>query len=512
MSKKIPRPLALIIMDGFGLNPDPQGNAVYAAETPNYDRLIKNYPHTTLGASGLDVGLPEGQMGNSEVGHLNFGAGRVVYQEVTRIDKSISDGDFFKNEILIQQIEGIRNRSGKLHLLGLASDGLVHSSLEHLYALLKLSKQKGLKDVIIHAFLDGRDTSPTGGAAYIKQIIAETDKIGVGKVGTIIGRYYAMDRDKRWDRVKKAYDLVVKGIGPISSDPVDRIRENYKRNITDEFMEPISVEGFDHAFSENDGAIFFNFRADRARQLSHAIADQKFDYFDRNGCPIVPLVSMTLHDQDLESKIAFPQQSLNNILGETIGKHGLKQLRTAETEKYPHVTFFFNGGVEKRHDGEDWVLIYSPKVATYDLKPEMSAYEVADSTVNKIKENIYDLIVLNYANCDMVGHTGVFDAAKKAVEVVDECVGKIVRAVHNAGGVSLVTADHGNAEKMIDVDGSPFTAHTTFPVPFIVVDDEFNGALRDGGRLADVAPTILDYLNLPKPNEMTGESLLMKGS
>ncbi|UCE66082.1 MAG: 2,3-bisphosphoglycerate-independent phosphoglycerate mutase [Candidatus Zixiibacteriota bacterium] len=512
MNKKIPRPLALIIMDGFGLNPDTRGNAVYAANKPNYDSLISKYPHTALGASGLDVGLPEGQMGNSEVGHLNFGAGRVVYQEVTRIDRSINDGDFFDNGILIQQIEEIRNRSGKLHLLGLASDGLVHSSLEHLYALLKLSKQKGLKDVIIHAFLDGRDTSPTGGAAYVKRIIAETDKIGIGKVGTIIGRYYAMDRDKRWDRIKKAYDLVVKGIGPISSDPVGSIKENYKKNITDEFMEPISVEGFDHTFSDNDGAIFFNFRADRARQLSHAIADKEFDHFDRNGCAIIPLVSMTLHDQDLESKVAFPQQALEKILGEIIGNHGLQQLRTAETEKYPHVTFFFNGGVEKRQDGENWAMIHSPRVATYDLKPEMSAFEVTDSTVNKINENIYDFIVLNYANCDMVGHTGIFDAAIKAVETVDKCVGRVVKAIHEAGGVALVTADHGNAEKMVDADGSPFTAHTTFPVPFIIVDDEFRGSVREGGRLADVAPTILDYLNLPKPDDMTGESLIVKGS
>jgi 2,3-bisphosphoglycerate-independent phosphoglycerate mutase len=512
MNKRIPRPLTLIIMDGFGLNPDTKGNAVYAATKKNYNGLVLKYPHTSLGASGLDVGLPEGQMGNSEVGHLNFGAGRVVYQEVTRIDKSIEDGDFFENEVLIRHIEKIKSRSGKLHLLGLVSDGLVHSSLEHLYALLKLSKQKGLEDVIIHAFLDGRDTSPTGGAAYVGQVIAESDKIGVGRVGTIIGRYYAMDRDKRWDRIKKAYDLVVNGAGPNSSDPVGSIKENYDKNITDEFMEPISVDGFDHTFSDNDGAIFFNFRADRARQLSHALVDQQFEHFDRNGGPVIPLVSMTLHDQDLESKVAFPQQSLNNILGEIIGKHGLKQLRTAETEKYPHVTFFFNGGAEKRHDGEDWVLIHSPNVATYDLKPEMSAYEVTDSTLNKIKENIYDLVVLNFANCDMVGHTGIFDAAKKAVEVVDECVGRVVEAVRDAGGISLVTADHGNAEKMVDVDGSPFTAHTTFPVPFIIVDDEFHDTLREGGKLADVAPTILDYLNLPKPKEMTGESLLVKGS
>jgi 2,3-bisphosphoglycerate-independent phosphoglycerate mutase len=498
-------------MDGFGLNPDTRGNAVHAAKTPNYDRLIANYPHTALGASGLDVGLPDGQMGNSEVGHLNFGAGRIVYQEVTRIDKSISDGDFFENEIFIQHMKAIKNRSGKLHLLGLASDGLVHSSLEHLYALLKLSKNSGLKDVIIHAFLDGRDTSPTGGAGYVEQIMAECAKIGIGRIGTVIGRYYAMDRDKRWERVKKAYDLVVKDIGPKSSDPVEIIRENYGKNVTDEFMGPISVEGFEHGFSENDGAIFFNFRADRARQLSHAITDKEFEHFDRDGCPIIPLVSMTLHDLELESKVAFPQQSLDRIMGEIIGNQGLKQLRIAETEKYPHVTFFFNGGVEKRHAGEDWVLIHSPKVATYDLQPEMSAYEVTDSAVGKIEQDIYDLVILNYANCDMVGHSGIFDAARKAVEVVDECVGQVVEAVRRLGGVSMVTADHGNAEKMLDDDGSPFTAHTTFPVPFIVVDDNFDGSLRDGGILADVAPTILEYLNISQSAEMTGESLLVKG-
>jgi len=511
MNKKIPRPLALIIMDGFGLNPDTRGNAIHAARTPTYDRLIENYPHTALGASGLDVGLPDGQMGNSEVGHLNFGAGRVVYQEVTRIDKSISDGDFFKNEIFINHIKAIKNRSGKLHLLGLASDGLVHSSLEHLYALLKLSRMNGLEDVIIHAFLDGRDTSPTGGAGYVEQIMTECGKIGVGRVGTIIGRYYAMDRDKRWERIKKAYDLVARATGPKTSDPVESIKENYGKEITDEFMEPISVEGFEHRFAENDGAIFFNFRADRARQLSHAITDRKFEFFSRDGCPVLPLVSMTLHDVELESKVAFPQQTLEKILGEIIADAGLMQLRTAETEKYPHVTFFFNGGVEKRHDGEDWVLIHSPKVATYDLKPEMSAYEVTDSTIGKINQGLYDLIILNFANCDMVGHSGIFEAARKAVEAVDECVGKVVENVRRQGGVSLVTADHGNAEKMVEDDGSPFTAHTTFPVPLIVVDDHFKGSLRDGGILADVAPTILDYLRISQPAEMTGKSLLIKG-
>ncbi len=506
---KIPRPLALIIMDGFGLNPDTKGNAVYAAKKPNYEHYISKYRHTTLGASGLDVGLPDGQMGNSEVGHLNFGAGRVVYQEVSRIDKSISAGDFFENKVLIEMIEAVKSRSGKLHLMGLASDGLVHSSLEHLYALLKLCFQNGLNDVVIHAFLDGRDTSPNGGAEYIRQIISECEKIGVGKLGTIIGRYYAMDRDNRWERVKKAYDLVANGVGPVSTDPVGSIKEHYNNNITDEFMEPISIDGFDHRFSADDGAIFFNFRADRARQLSHAVADSEFDGFDRGGGVVVPLVSMTLHDRNLDSKVAFPQQTLINILGETISRQGLKQLRTAETEKYPHVTFFFNGGVEKKNEGEDWVLIHSPKVATYDLKPEMSALELTDSTVSEIEKGVYDLVIINYANCDMVGHTGNFKAAQKAVETVDECVGRIVEAIRRAGGVSLITADHGNAEKMIREDGSIFTAHTTFPVPFIIVDDNFEGNLREGGILADVAPTILEHLKLQQPKAMTGKSLLI---
>lgn len=512
MNNKIPRPLALIIMDGFGLNPETKGNAVHAANKPNYDRFIKTYPHTTIGASGLDVGLPKGQMGNSEVGHLNFGAGRVVYQEVTRIDKSISDGDFFENEVLINQIDSVKARSGKLHLMGLASDGLVHSSLEHLYALLELSKRRGLQDVIIHAFLDGRDTSPTGGAGYVTQIMTECEKKGIGRVGTIIGRYYAMDRDKRWERIEKAYDLVAKGVGKHSTDPVASIKEYYQNKITDEFMEPITIDGFEHTFSDNDGGIFFNFRADRARQLSHAVTDRQFEFFDRDGVPVLPLVSMTLHDTELRSKVAFPQQTLDKILGEIIADHGLTQLRTAETEKYPHVTFFFNGGVEKRHKGEDWELVHSPKVATYDLKPEMSAYEVTDLAVGKIEKGLYDVIIMNYANCDMVGHTGVFEAARKAVETVDECVGRVVKAIERAGGVSLITADHGNAEKMINPDGSPFTAHTSFPVPFIVIDDNFKGKLRDGGRLADVAPTMLEYLNIPKPDLMTGTCLIEKGS
>jgi len=497
-------------MDGFGLNPDTAGNAIAAASKPNYDRLISEYQNTRLGSSGLNVGLPDGQMGNSEVGHLNFGAGRIVYQEVTRIDKSIKDGVFFSNKVFIDQINAVKKRGGKLHLMGLASDGLVHSSLEHLYAILKLCSDLEFKDAIVHAFLDGRDTSPTAGKRYVSEILSKCAEIGTGRLGTVIGRYFAMDRDKRWPRVKKAYDLINAGIGLETDNPVKAIEDYYAKDITDEFMEPISVSGFDHTLRTNDGVIFFNFRADRARQLSYALTEEDFDFFDRDGGPVLPLVSMTLYDVNLKAKVAFEPNHLTNIFGEVVSAHGLNQLRTAETEKYPHVTFFFNGGLEKSFEGEDRILIPSPKVATYDLQPEMSAFELADSTVAKIKEAKYDVIIINFANCDMVGHTGVFDAAKKAVETVDSCLGRVVEAIMEAGGVALVTADHGNSEKMIDDDGGPHTAHTTFPVPFILVDKKFNGRLRENGILADIAPTMLEYLKIPKPDEMTGESLIGK--
>jgi 2,3-bisphosphoglycerate-independent phosphoglycerate mutase len=505
----VPRPLTLIIMDGFGLNPAKKGNAVAAAAKPNYERLIGKFPHTTLGASGLDVGLPDGQMGNSEVGHLNIGAGRVVYQEVTRIDKAISEGSFFKNDVILQHIDKIMSRSGRIHLMGLASDGLVHSSLEHLYALLVMCRGKGMSDVIIHAFLDGRDTSPTAGANYLNQILTRCEEIGAGRLGTVIGRYFAMDRDNRWQRVKRAYELIVSGDGLNTSDPVEAVRDYYSKDITDEFMEPISVDGFDHNLGKEDGVIFFNFRADRARQLSYALTEPDFDGFDRNGGPLVPLVSMTLYDVNLKAGVAFEQVHLNGIFGEIVGNRGLRQLRTAETEKYPHVTFFFNGGVEKSFDGEDRIMIHSPMVATYDLKPEMSAHELTDSTVSKIEEGIYDIIIINYANCDMVGHSGKFEAARRAVETVDDCMGRVVDSVLRAGGVAMVTADHGNSERMIDDNGGPHTAHTTFPVPFILTDDELKGRLRNGGKLADIAVTMLRYLEIPKPEEMTGESLIV---
>jgi 2,3-bisphosphoglycerate-independent phosphoglycerate mutase len=502
------RPVALIIMDGFGLNPDTKGNAVCAALKPNYDHLVSRYPFTTLGCSGLSVGLPEGQMGNSEVGHLNFGAGRIVYQEVTRIDKEIAESRFFRNQVLTETISGAKAHSGKVHLLGLCSDGQVHSSLNHLYALMRLCANLEIRDVVIHAFLDGRDTSPTSGAGYLQEIGSKCDEIGLGRIGTVVGRYFAMDRDRRWQRIKSAYDLLVFGRGEKAADPVEAVRDSYSHAITDEFMEPISIEGFDHMIKEGDTAVFFNFRADRARQLSYALADPEFDGFDREGGPVIALAGMTLYDINLPIGVAFEQQVLNDIFADVVSAAGLRQLRTSETEKYPHVTFFFNGGVEKPYRGEDRVLIHSPKVATYDLKPEMSASEVTDTVVKKIEEGLYDVIILNYANCDMVGHTGVFDAARKAVETVDFCTGRVVEAVRKAGGISMVTADHGNAEKMLDDEGGPFTAHTTFPVPFILVDDDYKGQLRDGGILADVAPTMLEYLNLRKPSAMTGSSLL----
>lgn len=505
-----PRPVTLIIMDGFGLNPDMKGNAVAAAQKPNYDRLCAQYPNTTLGTSGLAVGLPEGQMGNSEVGHLNLGAGRIVYQEVTRIDKMISDGVFFENKALIDQINIAKKKQGKLHIIGLASDGLVHASLKHLYALLRLCHKLAMNDVVIHAFLDGRDTSPTGGAGYLQDIVKHCGEIGVGRIGTVIGRYFAMDRDKRWPRIKQAYDLLYFRKGQNAGDPVQAVKDSYSRGITDEFMEPISIDGFEHTVNENDAAIFYNFRADRGRQLSHAICDKNFAYFDRESGPVIPLVTMTLYDVDLPAKVAFNQQILNDIFADVVSGAGMRQLRTAETEKYAHVTFFFNGGVEKPYPLEDRILIHSPKVATYDLKPEMSAYELTDSTVQKIEAGIYDTIIMNYANCDMVGHTGIFEAARKAVETVDSCVGRVVEAVRKAGGVSLVTADHGNAERMLDDNGGPFTAHTTFPVPLILIDDNFKGHLRGGGILADIAPTMLEYLNLRKPSAMTGKSLFRR--
>jgi 2,3-bisphosphoglycerate-independent phosphoglycerate mutase len=500
-------------MDGFGMRDSDDYNAIKAARKPNFDYYWNKYPHTTLGASGLSVGLPEGQMGNSEVGHLNFGAGRIVYQEVTRIDKAIKDGDFFKNPALNKAIERTIETGKSLHLLGLLSDGCVHSSEKHLYALLRLCAAKNLKNVYVHAFLDGRDTSPYSGVQYVERLNGKIAEIGIGKIATIIGRYYAMDRDKRWPRTKQAYDLMCAGKGEMTDDFIVAIKEHYKRENTDEFMEPLAIKDIAPGkglITEGDNVIFFNFRADRTRQISRALTEESFADFERNPKSIVNLTTLTLYDVDLKAEVAFPQVRLDNIFPEVISRAGLKQLRIAETEKYPHVTFFFNGGVERTLEGEDRVLIPSPKVATYDLQPEMSAPQVTSETLRRINSDLYDVIILNYANCDMVGHTGVYEAAIKAVEAVDCGIGQVIKAILARGGVVLLTADHGNAEIMREADGTPFTAHSTSPVPLVIIDDIYKGGLRDDGVLADIAPTMLRYLGIPQPAEMTGRCMFLE--
>jgi len=506
--------ILLLIMDGYGLSPQKEGNAVALASKPHLDEIFAKYQHTTLGASGLDVGLPDGQMGNSEVGHLNLGAGRVVYQEIIRIDKAIGEKAFFENPVLVEGMETAKQRDASLHLLGLVSDGCVHSSPNHLYALLKLAKERRVKKVFVHAFLDGRDTSPTAGAGYVQELLDKFKEIGVGRLATVAGRYYAMDRDKRWDRVGKAYRAMVNGEGIQTSDAISAIKKSYTENVTDEFILPMVVSGDDDPkggrIKKDDVGIFFNFRADRARELSYALTDPDFKEFPRPDNFTIDLISLTLHDDKLKSRVAFPSIKLSNILGEVLAREGKKQLRIAETEKYAHVTFFFNGGEEKPFEGEDRILVHSPKVATYDLKPEMSAFEVTEKVVKEIKSNKYDFVLLNYANPDMVGHTGVLSAAIKAVETVDRCVGEVIAAVRKVGGIALVTADHGNAEKMIDPEnGEVFTAHTTNRVPFALVMDDFKGRLKEDGKLADVAPTILHLMDLKKPEEMEGENLII---
>jgi 2,3-bisphosphoglycerate-independent phosphoglycerate mutase len=506
--------ILLLIMDGYGLSAEKKGNAIALASKPNLDRVFSEYKQTSLGASGLDVGLPEGQMGNSEVGHLNLGAGRVVYQEITRIDKAIEEKTFFENPVLLEGMEKVKERGSNLHIMGLVSDGCVHSSPNHLYALLKLAREKNVPNVFIHAFLDGRDTSPTGGAGYVRELLDKCREIGVGGLATVAGRYYAMDRDNRWERIEKAYRAMVSGDGNHAEDAVAAIKRSYQNNVTDEFMMPMVI-GDDQRPEEGrirkgDVGIFFNFRADRARQLSHALTDKDFKEFARPDDLTIDLISMTLHDETLNSKIAFPPVKLNNVLGEVLSRGGKRQLRIAETEKYAHVTFFFNGGEEKPFEGEDRILIHSPKVATYDLKPEMSAFEVTERVVNEIRSKKYDFVLLNYANPDMVGHTGVLSAAIQAVEAVDKCVGEVMAAVKEIGGIALVTSDHGNAEKMIDPGNHEvFTAHSTNRVPLALVMEDFKGNLREGGRLADVAPTILDLMRMDKPEEMDGENLII---
>ena len=502
------KPLILMILDGFGIAPK-EGNAIKAANKPNIDRLFSNNPITQIGASGLDVGLPDGQMGNSEVGHTNIGAGRIVYQELTRITKTIQEDKLKDNEAIVKAMDNALEKGTSLHLMGLMSPGGVHSHMEHLYGILQLAKDKGLEKVYVHAFLDGRDVPPASAKEYIQECVDKMAEIGVGKIATISGRYYAMDRDNRWERVVKAYSAMVYGEGVKATDPVAAVQESYDKEVTDEFVVPVVVEGGD-TIKENDSIIFFNFRPDRAREITRTFVDPDFEGFERkNGFFPVSFVCMTQYDATMPNvDVAFKPQSLKNTLGEYISDKGLAQLRIAETEKYAHVTFFFNGGVEKQYEGEDRILVKSPAVATYDMQPEMSAYEVTDKLVEAIKSGKYDMIILNFANCDMVGHTGIFDAAVKAVEAVDECVGKVTDAIAEMGGVALITADHGNADKMVEDDGKPFTAHTTNPVPFCVIG--YDCKLREGGVLADIAPTMLEILGLPQPEEMTGKSLIAK--
>ena len=505
------KPLLLCILDGYGYNPKTEGNAIYAAKTPYMDKLMAECSNTYLDASGMAVGLPEGQMGNSEVGHTNIGAGRIVYQELTRITKSISDGDFFTNEALLGAVKNCKEKNSALHIMGLLSDGGVHSHNSHIYALVKLAKEAGLSKVYLHCFLDGRDVPPSSGKDFVAALSDELKAIGCGKIATVMGRYYAMDRDNRWERVSKAYEAMAMGVGERFNDAVEAVAASYEKEVTDEFVIPVVVTENDApvgVITEGDSVVFANFRPDRAREITRVFVDPEFDGFKREYQSL-HYVCMTQYDKTMPNvDVAFRPQVLTNTLGEYLAKNNLTQLRIAETEKYAHVTFFFNGGVEAVSEGEDRALIASPKVATYDLKPEMSAFEVTEEALKRIDSDSYDVIILNFANCDMVGHTGVFDAAVSAVEAVDTCMAKVIDAVLAKGGIALITADHGNADQMVDPEnGEAFTAHTTFKVPFVVAGKDVT--LRDGGCLADIAPTMLSILELPQPEEMTGKSLIV---
>ena len=509
MAKLKNAPVMLVIMDGWG-NGDlaAKDNAVAVGKTPVIDGLMKSCPVTELLCSGEAVGLPDGQMGNSEVGHTNIGAGRVVYQELTRITRAIRDGSFFKNEALSGVMKTVKEKGGALHLFGLVSPGGVHSHTDHLYALVEMAKREGLKNVWVHAFLDGRDVAPKSAAGYLANLENKLAEIGIGKIAIISGRFYAMDRDKRWERVTKAYEAIAHAVGVKKKDATTAIADSYAADVTDEFVIPTVLEGYD-GMKPEDGVIFFNFRPDRARELTHAFTDETFDSFKRDEALRPAYVTMTQYEAGLNVQIAYPPEALTKTLGEVIEKSGLTQLRIAETEKYAHVTFFFNGGLEKPYDHEDRILVPSPKVASYDLQPEMSAIEVTDKVVEAIGSAKYDFIILNFANGDMVGHTGVMDAAVKAVETVDVCVGRVVEAVKKAGGVLCITADHGNCEQMLDKEtGAPFTQHTTNPVPFILVNAHRLHRLRKG-KLCDIAPTLLKLAGLNTPKEMTGESLII---
>jgi 2,3-bisphosphoglycerate-independent phosphoglycerate mutase len=508
-------PVCLLILDGFGINENQEANAIHLAKTPYIDGLKTNYPHARLAASGEAVGLMEGQMGDSNVGHLNIGAGRVVYQDVARISKAVREHTFHENEWLIKAMTTCRDKGTALHLMGLLSPGGVHSHSAHLYALLEMAVSLGLKKVFIHAFLDGRDVPPASAHEYMKELESKIRELGVGQVATVSGRYYAMDRDKRWNRTEKAYNALVMGEGRQARSGIEAVQEAYGADETDEFVIPtVVVNGKRHPIGkieDGDSVVFFNFRADRARQITRALTDTEFTGFHRTRCPQVTFVGMTRYDETIVAPYAFPPQDLKNTLGEVVAKAGWQQLRIAETEKYAHVTFFFSGGEEETFPGEDRKLVPSPKVATYDLKPEMSALEVASEAVKAISSQQYDLIVLNFANCDMVGHTGVLPAAIKAVEIIDTCVQKVVQAMLAQGGHVVLTADHGNAEQMIDYEtGEPHTAHTLNPVPVILISDRKDIVLRDG-ILADLAPTVLELLGLSQPQEMTGVSLILDG-
>jgi 2,3-bisphosphoglycerate-independent phosphoglycerate mutase len=505
-------PVALIILDGFGCRSEVKGNAVAQAKKPNFDRLWKEFPHANMFASGEAVGLPDGQMGNSEVGHTNIGAGRVVYQNLTRVSIAIREGEFAQNETFLGAIDHVKKHDTALHLFGLLSDGGVHSHIDHMFALLRLAKDHDLKKVYVHAFLDGRDVGPKTAETYIQETLDKMKEYGVGEFATISGRYYSMDRDKRWERVEKSYRAMVYGEGPSYNNPLDVVKDSYEHGIFDEFVLPSVVTKEDGqpvaTIQDNDAVIFYNFRPDRAIQISNTFTNEDFRSFDRG--PKHPkslyFVCLTHFSETVQGYVAFKPTNLDNTFGEILAQHGLKQLRIAETEKYPHVTFFFNGGREEKFPGEERILINSPKVATYDLQPEMSAYEVTDALLKEIHQDKFDAIILNFANPDMVGHSGMLEPTIKAIETVDECLGKVIDAILEKDGVAIITADHGNADEVITLEGNPMTAHTTNPVPVILT--KHGVELRDGGVLADLAPTLLQLLGLEKPKEMTGTSIL----
>lgn len=505
---------ALIILDGFAIRNEVKGNAVEQANKPNFDRYWNTYAHNQLKASGEAVGLPEGQMGNSEVGHLNIGAGRIVYQSLTRVNLSIREGDFFENEAFLKSIRRAKEKNKALHIFGLLSDGGVHSHIDHLFALLKLASDQGLEKVYVHAFLDGRDVGPQTAKGYIEQTEQKMKELGVGKIATVSGRYYSMDRDKRWDRVKKAYDAMVYGEGPSYNHPLEVVEDSYQNGIYDEFVIPSVIKDANGQpvgkVEDEDSIIFFNFRPDRAIQISRTFANEDFRDFDRG--PGVPknldFVMLTQFSESIDGFVAYKPTNLDNTIGEVLAQNNMKQLRIAETEKYPHVTFFMSGGREQEFPGEKRILIDSPKVATYDLKPEMSAYEVTDALLEELNNGDVNAIILNFANPDMVGHSGMLEPTIKAIETVDECLGKVVDKIIELGGHAIITADHGNSDEVVTLEGNPMTAHTTNPVPVIVTKDEIE--LRDGGILADLAPTLLDLLDIEKPKEMTGTSLIKK--